>query len=159
MSGLSPGKLAGIDYGTVRIGVAITDPDRTMAFPFESYTRRNERLDDDYFRSLAESERIVKFVVGLPIHLDGRMSEKAVEAQKFGTRLAEITGRPVEYMDERFTSVEAGGYLREAKMTSKKRKARVDKIAAQILLTHYLERGCIGTETPESLDDADEKSL
>ena len=153
MSGGERGKLAGIDYGTVRIGVAITDPDRTMAFPFESYTRRNEKRDADYFRALAEEERIVKFIVGLPLHLDGRMSEKAVEAQAFGAKLAEITGRPVEYMDERFTSVEAGGILREAKMTTKKRKARVDKIAAQILLTHYLERGCVGTETPESLDD------
>lgn len=148
------GRLAGIDYGTVRIGVAICDPDRTMAFPYEVYVRRNERLDADYFTRFARDERIVKFVVGLPIHLDGRMSDKALEAQKFGGRLGEWTGLPVEYMDERFTSVEAISKLSAGAWTTKKRKKRIDAVAAQILLENYLERGCRGTETPEPLDDA-----
>lgn len=148
------GRLAGIDYGTVRIGVAITDPDRTMAFPYEIYVRKNEKRDAEYFRALAENEKIVQFVVGLPLHLDGRVSEKALEARAFGRWLTELTGRPVDFMDERFTSVEAHGLLQGSKMTLKKRKARIDKIAAQILLTHYLERGCVGTQTAESLDDS-----
>ncbi len=92
-------------------------------------------------------------MVGLPLHLDGRLSEKAQEALAFGARLSELTGLPVDYMDERFTSVEAGYYLREAKMTMKQRKKRTDKIAAQILLANYIERGCRGTEIPEPLDD------
>ena len=92
-------------------------------------------------------------MVGLPLHLDGRVSEKAREALAFGAWLSDLTGRPVDYMDERFTSVEAGYYLREAKMTLKQRKKRTDKIAAQILLANYIERGCRGTEIPESLDD------
>ena len=147
------GKLAGIDYGTVRVGVAVSDPDRIIASPYEIYVRKNERLDAQYFKALAENERIVRFVVGLPLHLDGRVSEKALEAQAFGRWLTELTGRPVDFMDERFTSVEAGHYLREAKMTLKQRKKRTDKIAAQILLTTYIERGCRGTEIPESIDD------
>ena len=147
------GKLAGIDYGTVRIGIAISDPDRIIASPYEIYTRKNERLDAEYFKRFAREERIVRFVVGFPIHLDGRISEKAREALAFGVWLTELTGLPVDYMDERFTSVEAGYYLREAKMTLKQRKKRTDKIAAQILLANYIERGCHGTEIPESIDD------
>ena len=148
------GKLAGIDFGTVRIGIAISDPDRIIASPYEIYTRKNERLDAEYFKRFAREERIVRFVVGFPIHLDGRVSEKAREALAFGAWLEELTGLPVDYMDERFTSVEAGYYLREAKMTLKQRKKRTDKIAAQILLANYIERGCRGTDLPESLDDA-----
>ena len=87
-------------------------------------------------------------MVGLPLHLDGRISEKAREALAFGAWLSQLTGLPVDYMDERFTSVEAGYYLREAKMTVKQRKKRTDKIAAQILLANYIERGCRGTDVP-----------
>ena len=147
------GKLAGIDFGTVRIGIAVSDPDRIIASPSEIYTRKNERLDAEYFKRFVREERIVRFVVGFPIHLDGRVSEKAREALAFGAWLTEQTGLPVDYMDERFTSVEAGYYLREAKMTLKQRKKRTDKIAAQILLANYIERGCRGTDLAESLDD------
>lgn len=150
---METGKLAGIDFGSVRIGVAISDPERIIASPYEIYVRKNPRLDAEYFRRFAQEERIVRFVVGLPLHLDGRVSEKAKEAMAFGAWLTELTGLPVDYMDERFTSVEAGYYLREAKMTLKQRKKRTDKIAAQILLSNYIERGCRGTEIPESLDD------
>jgi putative Holliday junction resolvase len=150
---METGKLAGIDFGSVRIGIAISDPQRIIASPYEVYTRKNERLDDEYFRRLAEEEQIVRFVVGLPLHLDGRVSEKAKEALDFGARLSKLTGKPVDFMDERFTSVEAGYYLRQAKMTLKQRKKRTDKIAAQVLLANYIERGCRGTDLPESLDD------
>lgn len=153
MASEEKGKLAGIDYGTVRIGVAISDPDRIIASPYEIYVRKNERLDAEYFRQLTVNEGIVRFVVGLPLHLDGRISEKAKEAEAFGRWLSDLTLRPVDFIDERFTSVEAGHYLREAKMTMKQRKKRTDKIAAQILLTTYIERGCRGTEIPESIDD------
>jgi len=150
----SQGKLAGIDFGRVRIGVAITDPDRTMAFPYEVYTRRNERLDDDYFRRFAQEERISQFVVGFPLHCDGRPGDVAEEARRFGEHLTELTGKPVVYMDERFTSVEAGGILRETNWTMKKRKKKLDAIAAQIMLTNYLERGQTATTIEEALDDA-----
>lgn len=147
------GRIAGIDYGTVRIGVALCDPDHTIAFPYEIYIRKNEKKDAEYFRQLVTNERVVHFVVGLPLHLNGQLSEKAIESLNFGRWLTEITCLQVDYMDERFTSSEAEGYLLEIKMTRKKRKARIDKIAAQILLTNYLERGCQGTTEYRSLDD------
>ena len=54
-----PGRLAGIDYGTVRIGIAVTDPDRRLASPLENYTRRGQAADEAFFKRLAEEERIV----------------------------------------------------------------------------------------------------
>ena len=71
------GRLAAFDYGTVRIGIAVCDPDRILASPLEVHPAANWRDDGDYFRSLINSERIVGLVVGLPIHCDGGESEKS----------------------------------------------------------------------------------
>src|SRR2546423_14605865 len=115
--GLVPGRLAGIDYGTVRIGIAVTDPERRLASPLENYTRRGEAADAAFFKRLAEEERIVRFIVGLPIHLDGHESQKSGEARVFGEWLGRITGVSVEFFDERFTSSEAERFLAAAKLT------------------------------------------
>jgi putative Holliday junction resolvase len=148
-----PGRLAGIDFGTVRIGIAVTDPERRLASPLENYTRRGEAADMAFFKRIAEEERIVRFIVGLPIHLDGRESQKSSEARKFGDWLGRITGVPIEFFDERFTSADAERYLAAAKLTKKKRKARLDKLAAQILLTAYLESGEESRQWPRGLDE------
>ncbi len=91
------------------------------------------------FSAAWREERIARFVVGLPVHLDGGESRKSTEARAFGQWLAETTGVAVEYFDERFTSVEAEQHLLAAGLTKKQRKGRLDKLAAQIMLTAYLE--------------------
>jgi putative Holliday junction resolvase len=139
------GKIAGIDYGTVRIGIAVSDADRILASPYETYIRKSPDRDAEYFRRLVSEERITRFVLGLPLHLSGDLSEKAKEVLRFGRWLTQMTGLDVDYMDERYTSVEAERLLREAGLTDKKRKERRDKLAAQILLAAYLESGCKGT--------------
>ena len=133
------GRIAGIDFGTVRIGVAITDPDRIIASPYENYDRRNLELDSKYFTELAKSERLVGFVVGLPIHTDGQESQKSAEARSFGQWLAEQCELPIEFFDERYTSTFANQILASGSMTNKKKKKRLDMLAAQIMLTAYLE--------------------
>ena len=148
-----PGRLAGIDYGTVRIGVALTDPERRWVNPFANYTRRDIASDAAWFKKLAIDERIVRFVVGLPVHLSGRESQKSNEAREFGEWLAVTTGVPVVFFDERFTSNEAEQLLAEVKMTKKRRKARLDKLAAHILLTAYLEAGQPEMQEPKGLDE------
>ncbi len=149
----SPGRVAGIDFGTVRIGVAVSDPDRIFSSPYEIWTRKSPARDAEYFRRLVREERIVQFVVGMPLHLSGEISVKAQEALDFGRWLAEITGVAVDYVDERYTSVEAEHHLRGAKLTNKKRKERRDKIAAQIILSTYLESGCQGISEFTGIDD------
>lgn len=147
------GKIAGIDFGTVRIGIATCDPERLIAFPYAIYRRRNEKKDIEYFQQFAKEERIVHFVLGLPLHCNGDLSDKAREAIAFGAQLAEATGLTIDFLDERFTSAEAENYLRTAKLNAKKRKERLDMVAAQIILSTYLERGCVGTTEFLALDD------
>lgn len=145
-------RIAGIDYGTVRIGIALADSEVGIAGPYENYTRRTAALDAGYFSTLANDERIGRFVVGLPVHLDGGESQKSTEARAFGKWLHEVTGVPVEFFDERFTTAEADYVLNAAKLTKKQRQARRDQIAAQIMLTAYLESGGRDQNNPPSID-------
>lgn len=147
-----PMRIAGIDYGTVRIGIAVADVSVGIATPYKNYTRRGERADKSFFAQFAGGERIEKFVVGLPVHLDGRESEKSSEARAFGDWLHEATGVPVEFFDERFTSAEADELLGAAKLTKKQRQARRDQLAAQIMLTAYLEAGGRGDDSPGAIE-------
>lgn len=149
----SPGRIAGIDYGRTRLGIAITDPDRRLASPYENYQRRGPQQDADRFRRLVAEEGVTLFVVGLPIHLDGRESEQSHQARQFGAWLAQVTGVPVEFFDERFTTVEAEEHLRQAGLTRKRRQGRRDMLAAQIMLAAYLESRQPRGARPTSLDD------
>lgn len=140
------GRIAAVDYGTVRIGVAICDPSRTLASPLENYTRRTPALDGQFFKRLTLEERILGYVVGLPVHTSGRESEKSREARAFGAWLAEITERPVTFHDERYSSSFAADAMADAGFTNKRKKARLDMLAAQQILAAYLERGAGGRE-------------
>jgi putative Holliday junction resolvase len=158
------GRLASVDYGTVRIGVAICDPDWILASPLEVHPVSTPEKDAQYFIDLAKSERIAAWVVGLPIHCDGGESDKSKESRKFAAWLKETTGLPTRLFDERFTTVAANAKIRQGKTTRKKTKHRVDAVAAQVLLESFLEacryRGelaghCLEDSTSdESLDDA-----
>jgi putative pre-16S rRNA nuclease len=147
----SVGRLAGIDFGTVRVGVAITDPDQRLASPLENYTRRGLAADSQWLRQLVAQERVAGFVVGLPVHLSGDESAKSREARQFGQWIKELTGLPVAYFDERFTSAQAESLLLGAELTKKRRKQRLDMLAAQILLTAYLESPRDGGE-PKAIE-------
>jgi putative Holliday junction resolvase len=144
--------LLGVDYGTVRVGLAVSDPDCKLAFPLATYTRRNRAHDASYFRELVQQESIGQIIVGLPIHLDGREGAKAVEARTFGQWIGQLTGLPVVFWDERFTTVEAEAHLWSAGLTHKRRKDRRDRVAAQILLQSYLDAGCPGEQDPGALE-------
>ena len=133
------GRLAGIDYGTVRIGIAISDPGQLLASPFENYNRGDDHADARYFRNLVDEESLVGFVIGLPIHLSGDESEKSQEARAFGKWLSGVTQKPIAFNDERYTSVDAEAQLMAANLTKKRRKARLDMLAAQMILKSFLD--------------------
>ncbi len=135
-------RLLGIDYGTVRIGLAITDADRIIASPLEIRERQGVEKDSGYFRALVEREQIGGLVVGLPLHTTGREGTKAEEARAYGAWLGGLTGLPVVYADERFSTAFAESALWAAGLTHKKRKARRDAVAAQIMLQAFIEAGC-----------------
>lgn len=135
-------RLLAVDFGTVRIGLAISDRDRIIASPLETYTRQDREREAQHFRTLIEEEEVGAIVLGMPVHTTGHMGAKALEAEAFGKWLHQLTGLPVYHYDERFTTVEAEQFLQAAKLTSKRRKQRRDRVAAQILLQAFLEAGC-----------------
>src|SRR5262249_47801738 len=101
------GRLLGVDYGDVRVGLAVSDPDRKIAFPLTTYERRGRDRDAEYFRALAKAEAAAGLVVGLPVHLSGVEGKKAAQARAFGAWLGAATGLPVAYWDERFSTADA----------------------------------------------------
>lgn len=151
MSHEFPQRIAGIDFGRARIGIAVVSTEVGLAMPLETYHRRGPVEDAKRFQQLVAEEGIDRFVVGLPVHVDGRESAESRAAREFGEWLAEQTGRPVEYFDERYTSIEAEELLREQPLRASQRKARRDALAAQIILTGYLEAGG-GESSPGGLD-------
>jgi putative Holliday junction resolvase len=146
-------RLLGIDPGKVRLGLAISDPDRRIASPLATYTRRDAAQDARHLARVVEENEIGQIVIGLPVHLDGREGEQAKAARALGKVIAEATGLPCVFWDERFTSREAESALWGAGLTHKRRKERRDQVAAQILLQAYLDAGCPGEQPITGFDD------
>ncbi len=150
------GRILGIDFGTRRVGAALSDPRHQIASPLEVYERRDPRQDARHYAKLVSEEEIDAIVVGLPLHTGGGEGELAALARKFGRWLGETTARPVVFFDERYTSVAAEEALRSAGLSPKERKARRDMLAAQILLQDYLDAGCPREDSaPSPLEDPD----
>jgi putative Holliday junction resolvase len=136
------GALLAFDYGTVRIGIAVCDPDRIIASALETYTRQNEAADAAHYARVAKDQRAVALVVGLPLHANGDESDTSRAARAFAARLSALTGLPAIMWDERFSSWSAEDALREANVKWPKRKGKVDRIAAQMILQTYLDAKC-----------------
>jgi len=142
------GVLLGIDYGTRRVGVAVSDRDQRFSSPLHNHERHGVQVDERFFRKVVEEFRPVGLVVGLPIHLSGDESEKSREARKFADWLGTVTGLPYTFQDERFTSFQAEKLLLAAELSKKKRKERMDKLAAQILLQTFLDARIVPERNP-----------
>jgi putative Holliday junction resolvase len=102
-------------------------------------TTGDKTADGAFFRKLVADEAVVGFVVGLPIHADGTDSRMSVEVERFGGWLAAETGLPVVFHDERYSSREATGLLAGSGLTRGRKKARTDAIAAQVVLSSWLD--------------------
>lgn len=135
-------RLLGVDFGTVRIGLAVCDDSRIIASPLEIRERKNPQADANFFKDIINREQIAAIVMGLPVHTDGREGIKAKESRAYGQWLTEVTGLTVMYADERFTTTFAEAALWDAGLTHKKRKARRDAVAAQMMLQGFIDSGC-----------------
>lgn len=145
-------RLLAIDPGKVRLGLAVSDADRRIASPLATWTRRDAEQDLRYLLKVIEEEEVGGLVVGLPVHLSGREGVQARSAREFASVLARRCGLPCVLYDERFTTKEAEAALWDAGLTHKRRKARRDQVAAQILLQTYLDAGCPAETEPGPLD-------
>lgn len=132
-------QILGIDYGTKRIGLAIGDPVTQTASPLQTLQATGQP-DADAQRVCDRSRDydIATIVVGLPLNMDGTEGEQARLTRRFGDRLALHTGTTIHYQDERLSSATARENIQPAALTRKKRKARLDGIAAQVILQDYL---------------------
>ena len=129
-----------VDLGKARTGLAVCDKSGILASPAGVITEYNpEKL----LEKVAEQARAYKaelLVMGLPRNMDGSEGESAQNARQFGAALSEKSGLPVEFQDERGTTITAHNYLNATNTRGKKRKAVVDAVAAVVILQNYLDR-------------------
>lgn len=130
-----------LDVGDVRIGVAVSDLMGLTANPRETYVRKKNDIAYDvaYFCDYAKKEDADVFVLGLPKNMDGSEGERAEITRQFGDLLAQQSGLPIVYQDERLTTVSAERMLIDADVRRDKRKKVIDKVAATIILQSYLD--------------------
>lgn len=141
-------RVLGLDFGTRRVGAAISDHRGKIATPLEVYERRDRARDGGHFQQLVKEHEIEGIVVGLPLHTGGGEGTSAALAREWGQWLAEVTGLPVDYHDERYTSLEAEEILREAGIRHPKRRGKRDMLAAQVMLQSYLDTKLNPHEAP-----------
>lgn len=130
----------GIDLGTKRIGVALSDSAGTMATPYEVVPRSGDRQRDHRrIAALAEEAAAELLVVGLPLSLDGSDGPAATAARREASELGAATGLPVELWDERLTTVTADRDLIALDMKAPARRKVIDKVAASVMLQAWLD--------------------
>jgi putative Holliday junction resolvase len=130
----------GLDIGDKRIGVALSDPDGILASPLTIINRRDESQDIEAIIDIISQQGVGRIIVGLPYSLDGSLGEQAEKVKAFTQRLASRISIPLEYRDERLTTVMAGR-LRRAVKSKKRGKTRDDAQAAALILQGYLDEG------------------
>lgn len=137
-------RVLGIDYGERRIGLAVTDPTRTIASPLDTLQRRAGRRPPlSRLAEIARELKVEALVVGLPLDLQGNETSWCREVRAFGDALASRLEVPVTYVDERLTSVQATRAVRSVGLgkRERERKERVDASAAALILQAWLDRG------------------
>lgn len=134
------GRLLGVDWGEVRIGVALSDETRVLASPLVTLVRRpGRRFPMPAFLALVAEHGPAGVVVGLPLTPAGAEGTAAAAAREMGDRIGRRTGLPVEWWDERMTTARALGVIREQGGSTAGRKQDVDALAAAVMLQGWLD--------------------
>jgi putative Holliday junction resolvase len=147
---MQKGRRLAFDYGDVRIGVAVSDPDCILATPVETLSTRREDLWEHVFNLLAEYEP-VRVYIGRPVHLSGNSSESTSKAEMFAEEFRERFDIEVMMVDERLSTVSAQRSMREAGRTTRESKGAIDQAAAVAILELALD-----VEKSKGKPDADE---
>jgi len=132
------GRRIAFDYGDVRIGVAVCDPDEILATPVSTLKASDVKLKEQILNIFTEYEPI-HIYVGKPAHMDGRESESAIKATSFAQMVQEMTTCPVTLIDERLSTVTATRNMRDSGVNSKEARATIDQVAAVAILNFALE--------------------
>ena len=128
-----------LDLGKRRIGLALSDELGITAQGLETLERTNIREDLARLKQMTSEHNVARILIGYPLHMSGAEGRQAEHAREFGARLLAATGLPIEFWDERLTTVEAQRVLRQSGISIEKRAKAVDRLAAVILLESYLD--------------------
>ncbi|MCK4519122.1 MAG: Holliday junction resolvase RuvX [Candidatus Omnitrophica bacterium] len=132
-------RIMGLDVGSVRIGIALSDKTRTIAQSFKTITRSAFDSDIQALKKIAIDNDVSHIVIGLPLNMDGTLSKQTEAVLEFSRAVQEKIGLPVDNYDERLTSKEAESALILENLSRRKRKQKIDKVAACLILQNYLE--------------------
>ena len=140
------GRILGIDYGSKRMGLALSDPTGFLASPLEVWPAETPLKN---YARLCRERDIERVIVGLPLRMDGGEGPAAELARAFADRLRGVLKVPVEMWDERWTTLSAHQALIEGGARRERRREIVDQVAAQIMLQHYLDAHAPPPELPD----------
>ena len=132
-------KAMGIDFGLARIGLALSDDTKFLATPFETYKRKGEELDIQHLIDIIKTKNVDEIVCGLPMNMAGEEQTIAQKTREFMAKLQEQVDIKIHFVDERLSSLMAEEMLRETEKDWKKRKEKLDAVAASIILQDYLD--------------------
>src|SRR6187455_1330991 len=134
------GALVGLDLGTKTIGVAVSDPDRKLATAVETITRKTFTADAARLLAISAERKVVGFVLGLPVNMDGSEGPRAQSTRAFARNFAKLTDLPIALWDERLSTAAVERELIAADVSRAKRAAVIDQHAAAFILQGALDR-------------------
>ena len=130
-------RLMGIDFGEVRIGIALSDPLQIISQPYLVIPNNDNTIYE--IQKIIKTEEVGKIILGLPLNLDGEDTKKTLEVREFAEMLKNNVDIPVTFWDERYTSVEANEKLKQMGYGIAESRKVIDKVAASIILKNYME--------------------
>ena len=143
-------RILAIDYGSQRIGLALSDPTGTLARPLPFLLAKADAKLAREIAVLAEKEQAELILIGLPRHMNGSLGEAAAKVQAFAALLAKATPVRLRLIDERLSTVQAGRQLHESGKDSRKQRDKIDSAAAAVLLQGYLDMADFPSLRPEA---------
>jgi putative Holliday junction resolvase len=143
----------GLDMGDSRIGVALSDPLGIMASPLTIISRTNEEADIKAILDIAHQRDVGRIIIGLPLSMDGTLGRQVEKVKAFAAELSRQTDIPVEFKDERLSTVLAKRIVQHVRKTN--RRTRYDAVAAALILQSYLDDAAEPQEPLEELRQTD----
>lgn len=134
-------KAMGIDFGLSRIGIALSDDTKFLASPYETYSRKGVEQDIAHIIDIIKKNNVDRLICGLPYNMEGQEQKIAIQTREFVAKIIERYQISVTFVDERLSSVMAEEMLKQTEKDWKKRKAKLDAVAASIILQDYLDGG------------------
>lgn len=134
-----PGRILAIDYGSRRMGLAVSDPLGITAQGLETLQRKNRRSDFARLERVIRENQVQEIVLGYPLRMSGQEGTQSQKVAEFAEELRRKFGLPVHLWDERLTSAEANRLLREADLSIQRRAQAVDRMAATLILQSFMQ--------------------